>query len=206
VSACEAIGDAASALTHARQAVELAEGTGGPAFAGVALQALGRAQLLNGEGRAAATALEQALATARKYRTGLIGEGSMLASLAEAYLVAGEADRARETAELAVVTARRRHTPVYEIAARLALARVLLATDGVAGATAIDTALDAGTALMEATDARLYAPPIHVERARLARLRGDAAACEREIDAARRLFIEMGAPARAEQIAKEIRP
>ena len=103
-----------------------------------------------------------------------------------------------------MATARRRHTPVYEIIAHLALARVLLATDGVAAATAIDAALDAATALMEATDARLYAPSIHVERARLARLRGDAAACERERDAAHRLFIEMGAPARAEQIAKEI--
>ena len=128
----------------------------------------------------------------------------MLAFLAEAYLVAGDAGRARETAELAVATARRRHTPVYEIVAQLALARVLLATDGVAAATAIDAALDAATALMEATDARLYAPPIHVERARLARLRGDAAACERELDAARRLFIAMGAPARAERIAQEV--
>jgi len=180
VSACEAIGDAAGALVHARQAVELAEGTGGPAFAGAALLALGRAQLLNGEGREAATALEQALATTRKYRTGLISEGSMLAFLAEAYLVADDAGRARETAELAVATARRRHTPVYEITAHLALARVLLATDGVVDATAIDAALGAATALMEATDARLYAPPIHVERARLARLRGDAATCERE--------------------------
>jgi hypothetical protein len=80
-----------------------------------------------------------------------------------------------------------------------------LATDGVAGGTAIDAALGAATALMEATDARLYAPSIHAERARLARLRGDAAACERDLDAARRLFIAMGAPARAEQIAKEVR-
>ena len=75
VSACEAIGDAAGALAHARQAVELAEGTGGPAWAGAALPTLGRAQLLNGEGREAATSLEQALATTRKYRTGLISEG-----------------------------------------------------------------------------------------------------------------------------------
>ena len=81
----------------------------------------------------------------------------------------------------------------------------MLATDGAAGATAIDAALGAATGLAEATDARLYVPSIHVERARLARLRGDAAACERELDAARRLFIAMGAPARAEQIAKELR-
>jgi class 3 adenylate cyclase/tetratricopeptide (TPR) repeat protein len=204
VPVCEAIGDTAGALTHARQAVELADGTGGPALAGAALQQLSRAQLLNGEGREAAAAMEQALATTRKYRTGLIGEGSMLASLAEAYLVAGDASRARATAELALATAGRRHTPVQEITAHLALARVLLATDGVAGATAIDAALDAATTLMEAADARLHAPPIHVERARLARLRGDAAACERELDAARRLFIAMGAPARAQQIAKEV--
>jgi tetratricopeptide (TPR) repeat protein len=204
VAACEALGDAAGALAHARQAVELAEDTGGPALTGAALPLLGRAQLMSGAGGEAATTLEQALATTREYRTGLITEGWALAVLAEAYLVAGDADRARATAELAVATARRRHTPVYEITAQLALARVLLATDGAAAAEAIDPALGAATALMEATDARLYAPSIHVERARLARLRGDAAACERDLDAARRLFIAMGAPARAEQIAKEI--
>jgi adenylate cyclase len=204
VVVCEAMGDAAGVLVHARQAIEVAEAAGGPTLSAAARALLGQAQLLHGQGPEAVTAMEEALAIVRECRTGLATEGGMLAVLAQAYLVAGDAGRARETAEQAVATARRRHTPVQEITAHLALARVLLATDGAAAATAIDAALDAATALMEATDARLYAPPIHAERARLARLRGDAATCERELDAARRLFIAMGAPARAEQSAKEV--
>jgi hypothetical protein len=205
VSVGEAIGDAAGALAHARQAVEFADGTAGPALAGAALQQLGRAQRLNGEGREAATALEESLATTRKYRTGLIGEGSTLALLAEAYLLVGDAARARETPswrwpQPAGGTLRSMRSPrIWRWPACSS------PTSGVAGATAIEAALDAATALMEATDARLYAPPIHVERDRLARLRGDAAACKRQLDAARGLFIELGGPARAEQVAQEVR-
>jgi hypothetical protein len=49
-----------------------------------------------------------------------------------------------------------------------------------------------------------YVPFLHVERAELARLRGDEATRERELREAHRLFTEMGAPIRAEQVAQEI--
>jgi hypothetical protein len=45
---------------------------------------------------------------------------------------------------------------------------------------------------------------LHVERAELARLVGDEAARERELREAHRLFTEIGAPIRAEQVAKEL--
>ena len=52
--------------------------------------------------------------------------------------------------------------------------------------------------------AKSYAPFLHVERAELARLTGDEAARERELREAHRLFTEIGAPIRAEQVAKEL--
>jgi hypothetical protein len=49
-----------------------------------------------------------------------------------------------------------------------------------------------------------YEPFLHVERAELARLSGDQVARERELREAHRLFLEIGAPIRAEQIAKDL--
>jgi hypothetical protein len=58
--------------------------------------------------------------------------------------------------------------------------------------------------LVDETGATRYAPFIHVERAELARLDGDEAVRQRELREAHRLFIEIGATARAEQVAKEL--
>jgi hypothetical protein len=44
----------------------------------------------------------------------------------------------------------------------------------------------------------------HVERAALARLTGDEAGRERELRAAQRLFLAIGAPIRAAEVAKEL--
>ncbi len=56
---------------------------------------------------------------------------------------------------------------------------------------------------MEVTGAVAFAPFIHIERARVAELDGDSAGRERELREAQRLFTEMGAPIRAEQMAPE---
>jgi hypothetical protein len=45
---------------------------------------------------------------------------------------------------------------------------------------------------------------VHECRARLARLHDDARSAHREIDAARRLYDEMGATAQGERLAKEM--
>ena len=52
--------------------------------------------------------------------------------------------------------------------------------------------------------AKSYEPFLHVERAELARLNGDDATRQRELREAHRLFLEIGAPIRAEQVAKEL--
>ena len=91
-----------------------------------------------------------------------------------------------------------------ECAGHLALARALLATDGAKARNEVEHALGEALRLVEETGARSYTPEICVERAELARLSGDAAARQRELREAHRLFTEMGATARAEQVAKEL--
>src|SRR5438034_1247288 len=148
--------------------------------------------------------LSRARAIMRERRSSHILEGFDLRVLAEASLGAGDPDGARETAELALAHARQHHTRVFEIGALLAWARVHRATDGADGAAGIEAALRDAMALVEAIEARAFAPFIHVERAALAHLLGDATARQRELREAHRLFTEMGAPIRAEQVSREL--
>src|SRR5947208_3915941 len=201
--ACELAGDVEGALGYGRQAVEAAA-TASWAVRMLALAILGRAHLLAGDWLPAVEAMTGALPIMRERRVLLVGEGWVLPVLAEASLGAGDPGRARETADLALARTRQHHTRVFEIAALLAWARVRLATDGADGAAGIEAALRDAMALVEATGARGHAPFIHVERAALAHLLGDKATRQRELREAHRLFTEMGATARAEQVAREL--
>jgi class 3 adenylate cyclase/tetratricopeptide (TPR) repeat protein len=205
VRLCEITGDAEAAFGHARQAMALAEAVGLPRFRHITLQALGQAHLLKGQWSEAVEAVARALALLRELRSFEVARDTYyLTSLAEAYLGAGDLGRARETADMAVAVARQRQLPVREIAALLARARVLLASDGAGAAPEIETVLRDATALVEKTEARAYAPFVHVERANVARLVGDEAARQRELGEAHRLFTAIGAPIRAEQVAREL--
>ena len=82
---------------------------------------------------------------------------------------------------------------------------MLLATEGAQAASAIQEALMRALALVEETGATSMEPSIHVELAELARLKGDEAGRQRELREAQRLFTAIGAPLRAEQVAKEHR-
>jgi hypothetical protein len=93
---------------------------------------------------------------------------------------------------------------VAECYARLILARVLIATEGAQAAGAIQEALMRAFVLVEETGAPSMEPSIHVELAELARLKGDEAGRQRELLEAQRLFSSIGAPLRAEQVAKEV--
>ena len=165
---------------------------------------VGGAHILRGEPGDGASALERGLTLAKERGAGRRWEAHILAQLADARLLSGEEERARTLAEEAVAEARRGNLRLFETLAQIVLARVVRRTEGVAGRTAIETALARAQALVEETDARCYQPFLHVECAELARLTGDEASRERELHVAQRLFSEMGAPARAERLAKEL--
>jgi len=128
----------------------------------------------------------------------------MLAQLAEAHGEPGESERARSETEEAVRLARERSTRAIECRVLLAHARLLIRTEGLARRGAIETALRQALALLEETGARCHEPFILVELAALAGLTGEQAARRGFLREAHRLFTEMGATARAEQVAREL--
>ena len=140
----------------------------------------------------------------RRRRTALHWEALMLAQLAEAHGELGEGERARSETEEAVRLARERSTRAIECRVLLAHARLLIRTEGLARRGAIETALRQALALLEETGARCHEPFILVELAALAGLTGEQAARRGFLREAHRLFTEMGATARAEQVAREL--
>ncbi len=82
--------------------------------------------------------------------------------------------------------------------------RALRETQGLQATREIEAALAEADAWLEMSGAKSYEPFLHVERAELARLNGDDTTRQRELREAHRLFLEIGAPIRAEQVAKEL--
>ena len=197
-------GDVHAALAHASRAFQIAE-SAGTAFNRVwARLVLGAAQVLDGQWTSAVETLEQSLAIAADVRTGVFYRPFTLAELSRAFLGLGDGSRARATAEEAVAAAAHQGTRLYAIYANLALAHALLRTEGAAARDAIETALGKAVTLIEETGARGRLPFVHVERAELAGLGGDRPARERELREAARLFAQMGAMARAEEVARKL--
>jgi hypothetical protein len=62
----------------------------------------------------------------------------------------------------------------------------------------------AADAWLEMSGAKSYEPFLRIERAEFARLNGDDDAARREFREAHRLFLEIGAPIRAAEVAREL--
>jgi hypothetical protein len=131
-------------------------------------------------------------------------EGWFRAQLAEALLGRGDLDQAEHEAQAGVTVAYARHSRCDEIRANLALAHIQLSRADSEALEGVEQALVRAQELIDETGARLYQPEVHDFRAHLARLRGDTETGLRELDAARRLYAEMGATAQVERLAREI--
>jgi tetratricopeptide (TPR) repeat protein len=200
---CEVTGEATPALAHGREAVDYAERTGSHNLRIFAYLGLGIANILNGAWHDALEVLGTALTTGRERRLPVF-EGGVLGAMAAAHLGLGDRAKALATAEEAIAICRRRGTRFYEFSALLTRMRALRASQGVEAARDIEATLAEADPWLEMTGAKSYEPFLHVERAELACLRGDEATRERELREAHRLFLEIGAPIRAAQIAKEL--
>ncbi len=197
-------GNVVRPLDHAGSATELAEKVGNAFSRVVASWGLGMAHGLAEEWPASVAALESAVTLARDCRADLIFEPTLLAYLAESYAGAGDARLARARADEALALAQQRETRPQEIDAQLAVARVRRCAEGLIARPAIETALERALALVRETGARGFEPHVYLERAELARLAGDGATRQCALREAHRLFLEIGAPIRAEQVAKEL--
>jgi class 3 adenylate cyclase/tetratricopeptide (TPR) repeat protein len=192
------------AMPHAREAQQIAERTGGAFSLGLAWRYMGIAHLLREEWVEAIEALEQALATWRPRGVGLEAEPHALTMLARAQLGLGDAETAGITAQEAVTLAMARQTRGHEIEARLALAQALRASGGAGAAAPVEGHLRRARSLVLETGARTLQPRVHCELAELARLRGDEATCEQQLQEARRLFEEVGAPNLATRVGLSV--
>jgi tetratricopeptide (TPR) repeat protein len=200
---CEVTGEAAPALAHGREAVNSAERMGAQSARIIAYFSLGLADVLNREWRNALEVLGTALRIARERRLS-VAEGGVLAVMAAAHLGLGDCARALALAEEAIGFTRRLGSRFWEFSALLTRIRALRETQGVQATKEIEAALAEADAWLEMSGAKSYEPVLHVERAELARLNGDEATRERELREAHRLFLEIGAPIRAEQVAKDL--
>jgi len=192
-------GDRDAGLRHAKAQVELAETRGVPGLLSGAYDSMGVAYLMNESFREAAEYGERALSIARDTGTLLQSEAVFVANVAAVRLGVGDVEMAVSMAEEAAAIAVKRGTPLFECRALLVLARALLALDEVPieqTTKVVARALE----IVERTGARGYEPFLHVEAARLARLKGEASTGDDEIACATRQFRAMGAGAHVERL------
>jgi adenylate cyclase len=107
------LGDIALAVQHSEAVSSLAEKSGNPYLLVYGQGYAALAQTMSGDYAAAAAALAETLAYARRRNAGLENEARLLGDLAYAQLCSGLAERARATAEEAATVARRRGAKVW---------------------------------------------------------------------------------------------
>jgi tetratricopeptide (TPR) repeat protein len=197
-------GEPEAALSHARQALDIAERRGDSFSRTWSWTWLGGAELAQGHWTEAIAACERALELSRELRTAVDSNTWSMLWLAEAKLGNGEVDPGIEIAREARDLAVERSMRTSEAYGSLVLARLLIAaTDGSVPAEA-EEELGRALKLCRELECGAIEPLVHVEVAELARRRGDAAARERELSEAHSQFVENGASAHADRLAGEL--
>jgi len=165
---------------------------------------VGGAQALHGNWDDAVRACETALQISNEHQAGLQLEPQILYWLAEARLGAGDLQAAQAAAEQGIRLARERGQLYFEALNHLTRARILRHARGADAHDEIEQTLDRALELVEETNGRSIEPQILEERACLVGLLGDAAACQRGLRDAHRLYTEIGAGGHAERLAEEL--
>jgi adenylate cyclase len=188
----------------ALEGLELAEQIGSSLGRVFLQMGVGVAQALHGDWDDAVRAFETALQMSHEHQTGLERESEILHQLAEARLGGGDLRAAQAASEQGIRRAQERGQLFFEALNHLARARVLRRARGVDARDEIEQTLDRALELVEETNGRSIEPQLLEERARLAGLLGDGAACERGLQDARRLYSEIGAGGHAGRLAEEL--
>jgi adenylate cyclase len=178
----------------------------GSAFSQVHLltRGMARVQLFQGDHESAIGSLERALTILRERHAASEVEPVTLALLARAHLAAGEVARAAAVAAEALSVARENGSHWAEVQALEARSYALLAGDVAEHAAEVDTLVERMAALIEEAGLRLYLPRLVELRAAVAGARGDAAARDRHLREAHRLYTQAGATGHAQRLAKEL--
>jgi tetratricopeptide (TPR) repeat protein len=170
--------------------LETAERIGNSAFRGSAHARLGEVLVLAEEWDGAVEACETAVQEFQNVNLPMWLSRS-LANLSQALLGRGDLDDARRSAER-IVSISEDVPEVFmaHLEARIAQARVLLHAGEFE--SDVDRLLDEAAELIERSDSNLMAPLISIERAELARRRGQPDQRERYLGEARELYCAMG--------------
>jgi len=193
-------------LGHAQQALEIAERIGDSFSRSWAWFWLGTAQHARGDLDAVVESVERAAEISREQGSAVEGEPQRLALLAEAHAGLGDVEQALREAEEALEISRAKGHAQGEMAATLAQARVWAAADDDALGPQIESALERALELTRLMQAKAGEPQVRLELARLAARNGDEARRTAELTAAHRVLSEIGATARAEEVASELTP
>jgi class 3 adenylate cyclase/tetratricopeptide (TPR) repeat protein len=187
-------GETATTLASARQGVEIADRAGVPVFLALALARLGDALRLEQRYPEALEAYEKTLDLIHTKRVALMEEPLFVSMQALVDSALGEHGKAIAQARSALEESVREGNRLGEGFARLALARVLLATGDPGLHDEVEEAV------------RVHLPPLLEVRAALAERRGNPQEARRTLREAHRLYTEMGATGHAERLAKGLGP
>ena len=196
----EGVGDARVAV---RESVRIAEEIGSTFSRVVAYGNFGALHATFGEWDEAEPATTTALELGRERRVGLEFESLNVAVLSQIALGKGDTARARTLAEESIALAEQRGQAVCVIQC-VALARALCASEGRKSRDAVERTLKAAEASVAETGARGLEPLIPEARAELARVCGDAVACEHYLREAHRLYTEIGAAGHARRLGEAL--
>jgi tetratricopeptide (TPR) repeat protein len=198
-------GETATALASARQGLEIAERTGVPVVASIALAYLGDALRLGQRYPEALEAYQKALDLTRTKRVALGQRALTVSGQALVYSALGEREQAIAQARSALEKSVRGGNRRAEDFARLTLARILLATGDPGLHDEVEETVERAEALCEETGMRVHLPSLLEVRAGLAERRGDPQEVRRKLREAHRLYTEIGATGHARRLAEDLR-
>jgi class 3 adenylate cyclase/tetratricopeptide (TPR) repeat protein len=198
------LGDPESALGPGRKAVEIAERIGGALLRADAAALHGFALAATGDWRGASAAVERVHAITAESRVALEWQSWTLILLCAVRLGQGDFESARELGREAVRVFRERGIGLCEMLTLYYLTRALLRPAASAELDEAEACLSQGIERLRASGVLALEPLMREEAAELARLRGDLPRREHELREAHRLFVEMGASAHAERVAREL--
>jgi adenylate cyclase len=198
------LGDGRGAAGRGRQAVEIAARAGGSwqRLDAAILHSFGLAAL--GDWNAASAEAERVRAIAAESGMGLEWQPVALIVTSAARLGQGDPESARELGREAVRLVREHGIDLMEVLGLYYLVQALLRPEASAELDEAEASLAAGMERLRAIGAHSWEPLMREQAAELARLRGDLPRREHELREAHRLFVEMGATAHAERVAREL--
>jgi len=147
---------------------------------------------------------EEALGIQRDHRLDHAHVGYLLDIRSRAQLGAGDVAAARRSARQAIAAAARWGARHYEAGARISLARAILADPHQEDVNTAEKQLEQASTIIHDLGLSALAPHIHLERASLARLVGDDATTQDELQVGHRLFGDMAAAGRARRLEAEL--